>query len=63
MLHEISNLISRKNYWKHLKYNLTGGDKLIWAIFEWIDVKPFLYSLLLMIKTGVISCLKRIKMH
>ena len=60
MLHEISNLISRKGYWKDFKYNVWGGDKRFWAIFEWKDMKPFFYSLILLIKLILGKCLKQL---
>jgi predicted ATP-grasp superfamily ATP-dependent carboligase len=60
MIHEISNLIFRKGYWKIFKYNIYGGDKLIWAIFEWRDMKPFFYSLKLLIKLILAKCLKKL---
>lgn len=58
MLHEISNLIFRKNYWKVFKYNIFRGDKVFWAIFEWKDIKPFCYSLILLIRLVIVRCLK-----
>jgi len=60
MLHEISNLISRKGYWKDFKYSIWGGDKRFWAIFEWKDMKPFFYSLILLIKLLLGKCLKQL---
>lgn len=59
MLHEIPNLIARKGYWKHFKHNVLGGDKRVWAIFEWGDIKPFLYSIFLLCKMGVAAWLRR----
>ena len=59
MLHEIPNLIARKGYWKHFKYNVSGGDKRVWAIFEGQDLKPFFYSLFLLLKMGAKACLRR----
>lgn len=59
MLHEIPNLIARKGYWAHFKFNIFGGDKRVWAIFEWQDIKPFLYSLLLLGIKGVAAWLRR----
>ena len=61
MLHEISNLISRNNYWKVFKYNVWGGDKRFWAIFEWQDMKPFFYSLWEFLITMVAIIIKKIK--
>ncbi|WP_321391939.1 hypothetical protein [uncultured Desulfuromusa sp.] len=59
MLHEIPNLIARKGYWKHFKHNVFGGERRVWAIYEFRDLKPFLYSLLLLLKMGVAACLRR----
>lgn len=59
MLHEIPNLIARKGYWKHFKHNVWGGEKRVWAIFEWRDIKPFLYSLVLLSKAGAAAWLRR----
>lgn len=63
MLHEIPNLILRKGYWRHFKHNVFGGDRRVWAIFEANDLKPFFYSLKLLFKSGVVSCLKRLKLR
>jgi D-aspartate ligase len=59
MLHEIPNLIARKGYWKHFKKNIWEGDERVWAIFEWRDIKPFLFSILLLTRRGVVACLRR----
>lgn len=59
MLHEIPNLIARKGYWKHFKYNVFGADKRVWAIFEWRDLKPFCFSLYLLLKRTVGAWLRR----
>lgn len=53
MLHEIPNLIARKGYWKYFVHNVWGGEKRIWAIYDWWDIKPFVYSLFLLSKLGV----------
>lgn len=60
MMHEISNLIARKGYWRHFKYNIWGSKKRFWAVYERADIKPFLYSLILLLKSGVSSWLRRI---
>lgn len=59
MLHEIPNLIARRGYWKQFKQNIWGGGKRFWAVFEWCDIKPFLYSFFLLFKLGAVSWLKR----
>jgi D-aspartate ligase len=60
MSHEILNLVVRKGYWKHFKHNIWGGDKRDWAIFEWRDIKPFYYSLLLFLKIFIKAVLVRL---
>lgn len=62
MLHEIPNLIARKGYWKHFKHNVWGGQKRVWAIFEWRDIKPFLLSMLLLSKISVKSIISRLSL-
>ena len=59
MLHEIPNLIARKGYLKYFKHNIFGGRRRVWAIFEWGDVKPFLFSLVLLFLMGGSACLRR----
>ena len=61
MLHEIPNLIARPAYWKNFKYNVFGGDKRVWAIFELNDIKPFLFSLLVLVKMGVVACRRKFR--
>lgn len=60
MLHEIPNLIARPGYWRHFKSNIFKGDNRVWAVYEKDDLKPFLYSLVLLGKTGVAACLRRL---
>ncbi|WP_405632942.1 hypothetical protein [Pseudoalteromonas sp. Ld20] len=61
MLHEIPNLIARKSYFKHFRYNVFGGEKREWAIYERGDLKPFFFSLLLLFKMSFSACLNRLK--
>lgn len=53
--HEILNLLNRKNYFNHYKYNLKMGDKIYFAIKDKTDIKPYLFdqyqTLLSVIKT------------
>lgn len=63
MAHEIGNLIARKGYWTHFKYNVWGGDKRVWAVFELGDIKPFVYSLYLLLRVSALACLKRLKIR
>lgn len=59
MLHEIGNLIGRKGYWENFKHNVWGGDVRVWAIYERKDIKPFIYSLYLLLRMSALSCLRR----
>lgn len=59
MLHEIPNLIARKGYFKYFRHNVFGGDRRVWAIFEWGDVKPFLFSLVYLFLMGGGAFLRR----
>ncbi|WP_404272631.1 hypothetical protein [Vibrio cholerae] len=59
MTHEIGNLIGRKGYWKNFKHNVWGGDKRVWAVFDLSDLKPFLYSNILLIKMMIAAWLRR----
>ncbi|MBO2586080.1 hypothetical protein [Shewanella algae] len=59
MLHEIPNLITRKGYIKHFKHNLFGGKRRVWMIFDKNDIKPFLFSLLVLFKIVGRLCLKK----
>ncbi|MGY5768006.1 carboxylate--amine ligase [Vibrio cincinnatiensis] len=63
MAHEIGNLIARKGYWKHFKHNVFGGGKRVWAIYEWSDPKPFLYSLYILTKLSISACRKRLNLQ
>lgn len=57
MIHEISNLIARKGYFKFFKKNLFGQEKLYWAIYDEKDIKPFLFGLIISIKSYLKACL------
>ncbi len=48
--HELNNLKRRQGYWKVFRYNLFGGDKNVMAIFNFKDIKPFLFDLLVLLK-------------
>lgn len=60
-MHEISNLLSRKGYWKFFRHNIWGGEKRAWAVFEWNDLYPFFYSLRLLIRQIIWALLVRFK--
>lgn len=59
MLHEIPNLLTRKGYLKHFKHNVFGSKRRVWMIFDKGDIKPFLYSLLVLFKMIGRLCLKK----
>ena len=51
MLHELMNLIRRKGYIKPFISNIFSR-KSRWAVFNWRDLKPFLFSLLMLVNYG-----------
>lgn len=62
MRHELVNLISRKGYWKHFKFNVFSSKKKF-AIFEINDIKPFLIDTFRLIKILIPVCLKALKIR
>ena len=58
MKHEIQNLVFRKDYWKHFKYNVFGCQKREFSVYERKDIKPFLFDLIDLLKGLVSQCLK-----
>ena len=62
MKHEIINLISRKDYWPILKYNVFGSKNIYFAVFDKTDFKPFLWDLFLTFNQVFRICLKRLLM-
>ena len=58
MKHEILNLVFRKDYWKHFKYNVFGSGKKEFAVYDRKDIKPLLFDLLGFLKGLVSKCLK-----
>src|SRR5690606_41810472 len=48
--HELNNLKRRKGYWKVFKNNLFGGDRNVMAVFNFRDIKPFLFDLVVLLK-------------
>jgi predicted ATP-grasp superfamily ATP-dependent carboligase len=60
MLHEIPNLITRSGYWPHFKYNIFRADHQEWAVYSRRDLKPFVFGMKLVLKAGVMACLKRL---
>lgn len=61
MQHEVANLIARKGYFKHFKYNLFQGQNTAWAIWDKNDVKPFIVSFWVGLKYGIKAWLSRLK--
>jgi len=63
MKHEILNLIFRKGYWKHFKYNVFGCENREFAVWDKKDIKPFLFDTLGFMKGLVGQCLRALKMR
>lgn len=63
MKHEIYNLIFRKRYWKHFKYNVFGGYCREFAVWDKSDVKPFLFDSLTFVRGFIGICLKILKLR
>lgn len=61
--HEILNLIFRKDYWKHFKYNLFGCKNREFVVLDKTDIKPFLFDALGFMKGLVAQCLKALKLR
>jgi predicted ATP-grasp superfamily ATP-dependent carboligase len=60
--YEILNLLFRKAYWKHFKYNVFGTKRIEYAVYDKSDLKPFLYEVSIGFMKGFISqCLKVFK--
>ncbi|WP_417656307.1 hypothetical protein [Pseudidiomarina aestuarii] len=63
MKHELLNLISRNNYFKYFKRNIFNCNKCEFAVFNWADLKPFIYDLLSLSKEIMGTWLKRWRKH
>jgi predicted ATP-grasp superfamily ATP-dependent carboligase len=61
MKHEILNLLTRKGYWKHFKYNVFKTRNIEFAIFDRKDLKPFLYDTKELLKEIIKVWLKALK--
>ena len=59
MKHEILNLLNRKNYWKHFKYNVFHTNRGF-AVYDKNDLKPFVYDLKALLKGVVGQCLRQL---
>lgn len=62
MKHEIINLLFRKKYWKHFKYNVFSNTNREFAIYDKNDIKPFLYDTLSFTKELVGKLLRALKL-
>lgn len=63
MKHEILNLLNRKHYWKHFKYNIFGCKNREFVVWDKTDVKPFLFDTLGFMKGLVGQCLRALKIR
>jgi hypothetical protein len=63
MKHEIMNLIFRKGYWKHFKYNVFRVKSREFAVYDKNDIKPFLFDLIDFLKGFVGRCLRILKLR
>jgi predicted ATP-grasp superfamily ATP-dependent carboligase len=63
MKHEILNLLFRKGYWKHFKYNVFGCRNREFAVYNSGDIKPFIYDLFELMKGLVGRCLRVLKLR
>ena len=61
MKHEILNLIFRKGYWTHFKYNVFGNQKREFAVYDKSDIRPFLFDIISLIRGVVGQCLRILK--
>lgn len=58
MKHEIINLLLRRRYFKHFCFNLFGGRRRHFAVFDWSDIGPFLSDLYIMPRDFAAICLR-----
>jgi predicted ATP-grasp superfamily ATP-dependent carboligase len=61
MKHEILNLIFRRNYWIHFKYNVFGNQKREFAVYDKSDIRPFLFDIIGLIREVIGRCLRILK--
>jgi hypothetical protein len=61
MKHEILNLIFRRNYWIHFKYNVFGNQKREFAVYDKTDIRPFLFDIIGLIRGVIGRCLRILK--
>ena len=60
MKHELINLVFRKSYWKHFKYNVFGAERRVFAVFNINDIGPFVYDCFGFLKGFISRCLKKL---
>lgn len=58
MLHESSNLLRRKRYWRQFFQNVFGGDECYFAVLNLGDLRPFLFHVSCIVKKVLNICLK-----
>ena len=63
MKHEILNLIFRKSYLKHFKYNVFGSKNREFAVWDKNDMKPFLFDTIGFMKGLAGQCLRALKIR
>ena len=59
MKHEIANVIARKKYWKFFRYNVFGGKKIDFAVWELRDPRPFVHDFSTSLRVFASACRKR----
>lgn len=63
MKHELLNLISRRDYWKHFQYNVFGCKNREFAVWDITDIKPFFFDLIGFTKGFIGQCLRALKIR
>lgn len=63
MKHELTNLLNRKKYWTHFKYNIFGCKNREFAVWEKSDIKPFVFDLMVFMKGAMRQCLRALKIR
>ena len=61
MKHELINLFFRKGYLKSFIYNVFGSKNKFFAVFDFKDIRPFLYDIFSIMKGVYLKCLKVLK--
>ncbi len=63
MKHEILNLLNRKGYYKHFKYNVFSCKRRSFAVWDFTDVKPFWFDFRHTIRSIVGIWLRALKLR